>query len=290
MLMQVARVTWMGVELTRHDFYQRLPGYKIPPTTSFPGTDAFIRAYEQAIQDGAIGIVSVHVSANFSNLINMARLAAETVTTVPITVVDSGQLSLGEGLLALAGAEASQKGATQAEIVSQIRDMAQRTYIFGILDTLEYLRRSGRASRLKASLSLWLDIKPVFIVNQGEVTIEKTRTRRKATERLLRQIEEMSPLERVALIHSHPSTERMASFTQQAHQRLHLNGSLITAEVTPTIGTHVGPAALGLVVVKARQDLYWRDRFTKPWNKHRLKFRQRLVPPGRAHRSPLSDR
>ena len=189
----------MGVELTRHDFYQRLPGYKIPPTTSSPGIDAFIHAYEQAILDGDSGIVSVHVSANFSNLINMARLAAETVTTVPITLVDSGQLSLGEGLLALAAAEASQKEATQAEIVSQIRDMAQRTYIFGILDTLEYLRRSGRASRLKASLSLWLDIKPVFIVNQGEVTIEKTRTRRKATERLLRQIEEMSPLERVAL-------------------------------------------------------------------------------------------
>jgi DegV family protein with EDD domain len=240
-----------GIDLTRQEFYQQLPGYKTAPTTSSPGIGTFIQAYQQAVREGARGILSIHVAEAFSNLINIARLAAETITEIPITVIDSGQLSLGEGLLALAAAEASQSGVALAEIASAIRDSVRRTYIFGILDTLKYLRLSGRATRVQASLSLWLDIKPVFKVNQGEIVVEKTRTRRKAIERLFHQVEELGPLERVALIHSHPSAERMAAFEQQARQRLFLKGSLITAEVTPTIGTHVGPAALGLVVVKS---------------------------------------
>jgi fatty acid-binding protein DegV len=91
----------------------------------------------------------------------------------------------------------------------------------------------------------------VIKVHQGEVTMERTRTRRKATEYLLRQVEKLGALERVALIHSHAPIELFSTFTQQVCQNFHLNGNLISAEVTPTIGAHVGPAAVGVVVVAA---------------------------------------
>ena len=240
-----------GIELTRPDFYQRLPQYKNPPTTSAPGIGAFKQAYDRAIQEGANGIISIHVAASFSNLLNVASLAAEAIPTIPITVVDSGQLSLGEGLLAVEAARAAQKGKNQEEIIAHIQNTVPRTYLYGILDTLDYLHRSGRLSWMEASLGTWLDIKPVFMVNRGHVSLNRTRTYRKATEHLFRQVVALGPLEQVALIHSHPPLERMALFDRQVHQHLRVNGSLITTDINPAVVSHVGPAALGVVAIQA---------------------------------------
>lgn len=240
-----------GVELTRQDFYSRLPHCKNPPTTSAPGIGAFKQAYEAAIQEGASGIISIHVAAKFSNMLNVACLAADTITAVPITVLDSGQLSLGEGLLALQAVKAARNGMVQQEIAAQLQAETYRTYLYGILDTLDYLQRSGRLSRLESRLGAWLDIKPVFVVNRGQVELARTRTRRSAADHLFRQVAALGPLEQVAIIHSHPPLEWMASFSQQVHQRLQVDDSLITAEINPAIITHVGPAALGLVAIQA---------------------------------------
>ena len=240
-----------GIELSRQEFYRRLPGYHTPPTTSSPGLGTFIQAYQQAIRQGATGIISMHVAGKFSNLIDIARIAAEEITAAPVTIMDTGQLSLGEGLQVLAAGEAARKGCSLEAITALIAGMARRTYVFAVLDTLEFLRRSGRASFLQASLGAWLDIKPVMVVHQGEVFMERLRTRRKAVDRMLERIGALGLLERAALIHSHAPEERMESLRQQARERFHLNGNLISAEVTPAIGVHVGPAAFGMAVVKA---------------------------------------
>lgn len=240
-----------GIQLSRQEFYRRLPGYPTPPTTSSPGIGTFIEVYQEAVQQGASEIISLHVAGKFSNLIDIARMAAEEISAVPITIIDTGQLSLGEGLQVLAAAEAAREGYSRQAITALIAAMTRRTYIFAVLDTLEFLRRSGRASFLQASLGAWLDIKPVMIVHEGEVSIERLRTRRKAMARMLARIDALGPLERGALVHSHAPEERMAILIQHAHEHLHLNGSLISAEVTPAIGTHIGPAAFGMVVVKA---------------------------------------
>ena len=91
-----------GVELSREEFYNGLPTYESPPTTAAPGIGAFTQVYEQLAAEGATGIVSIHISETLSNVVNVAQLAAQKTETIPVRVIDSGQLSLGVGVMGLA--------------------------------------------------------------------------------------------------------------------------------------------------------------------------------------------
>ncbi|NBD35867.1 MAG: DegV family EDD domain-containing protein, partial [Chloroflexi bacterium] len=106
-----------GVELAREDFYARLPTCDPSPTTSAPGIGNFIAAYTRAVADGAEAILSIHISAQLSNVVNVARIAAEEFKAAPVTVIDAGQLTIGTGLLALTAAKAALNDHSMADIL-----------------------------------------------------------------------------------------------------------------------------------------------------------------------------
>src|SRR5512136_1163692 len=153
-----------GVDITREEFYDWLPTLTPAPTTSAPGLGAFLQAFEQAASAGATGIVSIHPPDELSSLYGVAQLAAKEMRGLPITVIDSRQVTLGMGFIVLAAAQMAEAGRTTDQIATALPDTIRRTYVHGVLDTLEYLRRGGRASRIQASLSALLQLKPVFTV------------------------------------------------------------------------------------------------------------------------------
>jgi DegV family protein with EDD domain len=236
-----------GVELSRREFYQRLPGSSSLPTTSAPGIETFVNAYQQLATEGTSGIISIHVPGSLSNIFNMAQLAAERVDSVPVTVVDSGQLSLGTGLLALAAARAASGGCSRAEILALLQEKASRVYSFAALDTVEYLHRSGRVSRLQSELAALLRIKPLIKMHSGELTLERVRTTKNALERLIRLVSDLGPLEQLAIVHTH-APDRAKDLQRQAQHLFPAGEVPLFAEVTPVIGAHVGPGAVGMVV------------------------------------------
>jgi DegV family protein with EDD domain len=138
-----------GVELSREAFHARLPDADPPPTTAVPAPEMFIDAYERLADEGASEILSVHISKSLSAVVDQAELAAREAST-PVRVIDSGTLSLGMGFLVWAAAEAAALGRSMEAIVSLIADQSQRTRVFAALDTLEFLRRSGRMNRVMA--------------------------------------------------------------------------------------------------------------------------------------------
>ena len=148
-----------GIDLSREEFYARLPDCDLPPTTAVPGPQRFLQAYQKLAGEGATEILSIHISRSLSAAVDTARLAAREAST-PVTVFDSGSLSLGTGFLVWAAAEAAAQGHAVDEILALIREQAQRTHVFAALDTLEFLRRSGRMSRVMATLGSWLQMKP----------------------------------------------------------------------------------------------------------------------------------
>ena len=109
-----------GVELSREEFFQKLPDQNPIPTTSAPGIGTFIESYQQLTKEGATGIISIHISQSLSNIVNIARLATENFTEIPVVVIDSGQLSMGLGLLALAGAKLAASGSNLASVEKTI--------------------------------------------------------------------------------------------------------------------------------------------------------------------------
>ncbi len=136
-----------GVEMPHEQFYDGLPHFESHPTTSVAGPGQLVQVYEQLAHAGATEIISIHIGSALSAMVGAARLAAQETESVPVTVLDSGQLTLGTGLLALTAAKAAAEGRPLNDIIAALEDQAPRTHCIGALDTLEYLRRSGRLSR-----------------------------------------------------------------------------------------------------------------------------------------------
>jgi len=236
-----------GVTITREEFYVQLVTSLVLPTTATPGIDAFVKVYQAQVDKGAEHIISVHLPAALSGVVDAATQAAAQVP-VPVTVVDGGSLSLGTGFLAQTAAQAALAGHSLAEILRLVEDQKRRTHVFAVLDTMEYLQRSGRVSRLVAALGSLLRIKPLLRIHMGEVTGERVRTTRAAVDRLVDILREQLPLARVALVHTHAISK--AEALRQRVQALLPPGPVLSVDVTPVLGVHLGPGAVGFACVR----------------------------------------
>lgn len=241
-----------GVELSRQAFYEQLPGYPTPPTTAVPGLDHFRQAYEQLALEGTSEILSIHISTSLSAVAQMAQIAAREVEGVSVTVIDSGQLSLGTGFMVQAAAQAADEGYSGEEILELVEDLGSRCYVFAALDTTEFLRRSGRVSGFQNSVGTLLKIKPLLKMHNGKATSEKIRTRKRAIRRLVELVSELGTLERLALVHANAPDEARELW-HQAQYLFPDSEEPWSVNVTPVIGAHIGPGTVGFACLTARR-------------------------------------
>ncbi len=235
-----------GVDLTRQEFYENLPDYDTFPTTAAPAPGAFTAAYQVLVDDGATEIISLHIAAKLSNTLNAASLGAEDVEGATVTMWDTKQLALGSGLQAIAAAEAAAAGCSMQEIVAMLEEKRDKTRIFAMLDTLEFLRRSGRVSWPEFGLGTLLRIKPIVQVYDGEVSvIEKVRTSKRALPRLVELAESYGPVDRIAIQYA-GSIETAERLRQEAAHLFPPGVETTFMELTPAIGAHAGPGVVGL--------------------------------------------
>jgi DegV family protein with EDD domain len=241
-----------GIDLSRQEFYERLPELKPTPTTAAPGPDAFRQVYERLASEGATEVLSIHISVKLSAVLNIATQAARETSAVPVTVFDSRQLSLGTGFQVLAAAQAAAEGRSMSEILAMLEDQISRTRVFAALDTLEFLRRSGRMNFALSFLGTLLHIKPFLKMYNGEPTAERIRTRHRAMKRLVELLGEAAPFEKVALLHSRAADRAQALLEQVRH--LLPAGEIMVAEINPVLGAHIGPGVVGFVcITKTRE-------------------------------------
>ena len=240
-----------GVELSRQEFYRILAESASIPTTSLPSPSQFVEVYRRLASQGASAILSIHIATSLSKTADAARVAANEVSGLPITVIDSGQLSMGIGFMALAAAEAAEAGSTMDDIVALIEDLGTRTHTFAALSTLKFMLRSGRLTHLQYGLATWLNIKPLLTMHRGQAGLLKVRTTSRAVERLISLATKLMPLEKLALIHTH-AADHADALWQRARYLLPEDQEPLSVEVTPVIGTHVGPGAVGFVCVSAK--------------------------------------
>jgi DegV family protein with EDD domain len=240
-----------GIQMSRKEFYEGLPTFETQPMTSVPGPGTFIETFDRLADDGATEILCIHIAAGLSAMVNSARLAVEEWDRLPVTVHDSGNLTLGTGLQVVAAAVAAEAGRSMADIVAQLEDLAARTYCFAALDTVEFLRRSGRLTRFQSSLAALLQIKPILKMHAGEPEMERVRTRGASLERVVELARALGPLEELDLVHTHAPDEAEA-LHQQALSLFPEGTTPLSAEVTPVIGAHIGPGAVGFVAIQAR--------------------------------------
>ena len=232
-----------GVDLTRPAFYAQLPTFNPHPKTAAPGPEVFTRVFEQLAQAGAPAILSIHLSETLSATVNAARLAAVQFPRRPVTVLDSGQLSLGLGFIVERAAQLAEAGHGVPEITLAVQALMKRTNVFASLETLDYLRRSGRMHVALANFGELLQLKPLLHMHLGQARAYRTRTQKRATARLLEWLAEHAPYERLAILHAGVQEKAAALYAQA---RVYLpHGDVLIAQITPVLGAHLGLGALG---------------------------------------------
>ena len=238
-----------GVELSRETFFNNLLTYDPYPTTAAPAVGTFTETYAQLAQSGRTEIISIHMASQLSATFNAARLGAEAVEGANITLFDSKQIALGAGLLVIMAAEAAKNGRSVPEIMTMITERTARTRLFGMLDTLDSLRRSGRVSWAQFGFGTILQIKPIMMISDGLIeVIAKVRTRKRSTRHLLNLVQGFGPFEQLAIVHVN-ATEAAKQLKELARPMFPEIKHLPIMEIGPAIGTHLGMGAVGFACI-----------------------------------------
>jgi DegV family protein with EDD domain len=229
-----------GKDFSRRDFYEKLPQMKQIPTTATASSGTYVALYEDLFSKGVQSILSIHASSQLSGIYNAATAAAQSFGE-RVRVVDSQQVSMGLGFQALAAAEAAAEGLPLEAILDRLERLRQRVRLFAMLDTLEYVRRSGRVSWAQAGLGSLLKIKLFVEVKDGIVhRAGEVRTRSKGLTRLHEMLQSLGKPERLAILHTNADHDALDFL-----ESLDLPEPPLIVNVTTVIGTHVGPNALG---------------------------------------------
>jgi DegV family protein with EDD domain len=240
-----------GVEITRQDFYTNLPNYAAHPTTGIPGLNAFKQAYQALSAKGTSEILSIHISESLSGTVKAAQSAAREFNQIPVTVLDSRQLSLGTGFQVETAARLANEGKPMDEILAVLDDIMLGTFVAAGLKTLDYLRRSGRMSPFMTGIGSLLQLKPILTMKDGKPGSERVRTTQKAETRLIKMLEEHQPIERFALLHTNAPEEANAFYSRVTD--LIPDGEVYSMDITPVIGVHIGPGAVGYAIISKKR-------------------------------------
>ncbi|MFJ1667306.1 DegV family protein [Streptomyces bottropensis] len=218
-------------------------------TTSRPSPELFAETYRRVAETGATGIVSLHLSAEFSGTYDAAVLAASDAP-VPVRVVDTGMVAMALGFCALTAAESAESGGTVDEAVTAAEKRAAGTSAFFYVDTLDYLRRGGRIGAAQALFGSALAVKPLLQLDGGRIEmLEKVRTASRAIARLEEIVAERAGSAPVDIaVHHLAAPERASALADRLRSRVPGLADLHVSEVGAVIGAHTGPGLLGVVV------------------------------------------
>lgn len=239
-----------GRTITNEVFYRLLQEGKKSPSTSQPTPADFLHLFEKA-RDAGDEVVAVLLSGALSGTLQSAMIAKEMCEYEPIYIVDSRTATAGIQILVNHACKLRDSGLPGAEIARELERIRAQVRIFAVMDTLEYLRRGGRLSGFQAGLGAMTKLKPVITVRDGEVAIAaKAFGTGAAVKQLLRMLEE------------HPVDDAFPSYflytddksrEEELLPKLKERGTLPLrlhyCSVGPTIGTHIGPGALGMAYI-----------------------------------------
>jgi DegV family protein with EDD domain len=237
-------------DLTPDAFWAKCKVSKTLPETAAPSPGAFQAAYERAKSDGFDGVVVLTLSSLLSATYQSASLAAEAVEgTIDVKVIDTLNVSMGEGLLVIEAAELAKTGATIDEIVAHTNQLIKRSGVVATLDTLDHLIKGGRIGGAKALLGQVLSIKPLIELKDGVVgEAGRQRTRAKALAAVANVAASHAPLRRLALINGGASD---VATLEALVRDIKTEYPIIVTDIGPVVGTHGGPGIIGLTWIEA---------------------------------------
>jgi len=236
-------------QLSPEEFWQRCKGQMALPETAAPAPGSFMAAYQQAADEGADSVLCLTISSGVSGTYASAVTAADSFSGIPVRVLDTRSVTMGQGLMVIAAAEEAAAGAGLDDLVAAQEGRSRRLRVYGVLGGLEHLQRGGRIGGAQALLGSLLNIKPVIQVKDGVVAEEsKQRTRGRALAYLTTKVTEDAPMERLAVADGacddFPDVLARLKAISTEHP-------LLAVPLGPVVGTHTGPNTVGVCYIVA---------------------------------------
>ena len=239
-----------GKTLTHKQFYEKIRDLNEIPKTSQVNIYDFSKEYEKFKDDDVIVIT---MSAKLSGTCQSAMIASEDYKNVH--VVDSGSVTIGEQILVRYALELIKKGLKVNEIVDELNKQKENICVFGLLDTLEYLKKGGRISSTQAFVGNILSIKPVCGIVDGVVKMYGKARGYKNGYIMLNNIikddggiDDSKPF---ACAYSGLNVELLIRYLDNNQQMFQMDVKDIPIRtIGCTIGTHIGPDTIALAFFK----------------------------------------
>jgi len=241
-----------GVDIDDKALFERIDKEGALPKTAAPSPAAFIKAFKNAFESGAEGIVCVCVSAEISATYAAALTAKEDFPGRDIRVIDSRVVSMAQGFMALEARRMAKAGASLDQIEAKLKGMESRLVLFASLSTLKYLAMGGRVGKFSASMGNMLSIRPILTMKAGKLDLlEKVRTRKAAMSRLVELLAGSvgsRKVEQAAFIHVAAEAD-LAELEQEVRARFAVPAEAIHTDFSPGLSVHTGAGTIGAVLL-----------------------------------------
>jgi DegV family protein with EDD domain len=241
------------VTIQSDDFYRWLPTATELPKTASPGPGDYLQLYQHLAEaQGVTDIISIHMTSKGSGAYQAALAArdmlAELLPNLHVEVIDTLNVAMSQGWMAIEAARAAMQGKTLDDIVALVWRMIPITRMIQTADTLKYLYMGGRIGKAKRLIGSLLNIKPLIGMEDGTiVALGTTRSRAKAYQMMVDLVESaVGKMGKIKIAYMHAAalaeTEKIKALVEA---RLTVVESIF-AELSPALGVHSGPGTAGL--------------------------------------------
>jgi DegV family protein with EDD domain len=240
-----------GIDIQPEEFYKRLATEKNLPSTSQVTPEEFKMVYSTLLEEG-YDIISIHISSKLSGTMDSSIQAKRALKSSQIELIDSYSTSMAMGFQVLSASRLAEMGASLEECKTVAFDAIKHSGVYFAVNTLEFLHRGGRIGGAAAFMGHVLNLKPLLELRDGKIeAVEKVRTMSKTIDRLLDLVEakvdhKKGPI-RLCVVHADARAEA-EELLSRAIKRFpsELVSDALISTVSPVLGTHTGPGALGL--------------------------------------------
>lgn len=256
LVVRFGKEVYQDGELSTQEFWKKAAGAH-HPQTSQPSVGAFEQVFERLVAQGK-QVLCVTITGKHSGTFNAAHVAAQRFGEA-VRVFDSFSLSLGLGIQALTAAQAARAGRSAQEILTVLEDMRARMRVMFVFDTLENLRRGGRADGFISvvdRMTRALNIKPIINMVDGQLRLMgAARSFQGGLRRVLNTVKQLKPLEHLAVVHTRVP-ERAQAMADQLAERVGFPRERIWVEETgAALASHGGAGVIGVLAVTVRQSV-----------------------------------
>ncbi len=242
------------VDMDAKTFYNRIAKHPDNvPKTSYVSVGRMIEIFKELEEEGYEEALVITISSALSGLYEVVRRTAQTdEVTLKVTVFDSKTLAFAQAYMVLEAHRLLSEGKPMDKVLEALETIRDNDMVYFAVDTLLYLVKNGRLSKLQGTLGTMLKLKPLLMLgDDGKVvTLEKIRTTPKAQQRVLEKYFDDTKDKKVLSYIAHAHNEEAAAWFKSEIQKIYPKREVVVAHLTPVVGAHTGPKAIGLGYIR----------------------------------------